>query len=185
MLNSIETEQASVIMNALATLTAKELTRYLGRKVQIWFPDYTKHGEIGILQYVRDKIEGNPMTPTVGVLLEGDSFPRAMNPQHVRPILRRLVGLTEAEAKQCFRLGYPYWDQRESVRLLRGKTHVELVSGPIRLLITTQGVVTSERHMDGVATPARVNALGLLNYLDRLFIDTRGYIESELAMAAE
>jgi|GEM_PF-3600102 len=172
-------------MDSPTTLPVKELTRYLGKKVQICFPRHAKHGETGVLQYIRDKIEGNVMTPSVGVLFEEEAFPRAMQPQHIRPILRPLSSLTLSEAKQCFRLGYPYWDQREAVKLFRGETDVELISGPIRLVITSQGAVISERHMDGVASPARVNAYSLLTYLDNLFIDTGGYIEQGLAVAVE
>jgi hypothetical protein len=172
-------------MSIQITLTAKELILYLGQEVQINAIDHAKHGEVGILNYVRDRIDGNPLTPTAGVCFEGESFTRTVPLHSVRLLLRPLPGLTESEAKQCFRLGYPYWDQREEVSLIRSETQIEIVSGPLKLVITTLGIVSSERWLDGTASPARVSVLALMNYLDSLFIDTRGYIERGLAIAVK
>jgi hypothetical protein len=173
------------MINVDSSLMIKELTRYLGRQVQVNSLEHDKHGETGVLQYVRDKIEGNSLTPTVGVWFKGEAFTRSMHPQQIRPFLRRLDSLTDEEARQCFRLGYPYWDLGETVTLAKSETHIELVSGPIRLTITNQGAISSERQFDGAIVPARVNIWDVLNYLDSLFVDTYGYIERGIAVTAQ
>ncbi|MCK8491083.1 MULTISPECIES: hypothetical protein [Spirosoma] len=169
-------------MSTEVTLTPNELIQHLGQPVLIESVGHAKHGQIGILRYVRDRIEGNAMTPTAGVSFQGEPFVRTIPPPCVRLILRPLVDLTEFEARQCFRSGFPYWDQREEVRLVRGEAQIELISGPIKLLITADGAVSSERWIDGLASPARVNIVALLRYLDSLCIDTYGYIERGVAV---
>ncbi|GAB3889279.1 hypothetical protein GCM10028825_23620 [Spirosoma agri] len=170
-------------MTPRITLTAKELVRHLGQQVQIDSAGHPKHGEIGLLNYVRDRIDGNSLTPTVGICFDGDSIPRLIPLQSVRLLLRPLANLAEHEAKQCFRMGYPYWDQREAVSLIRSETQIDIRSGPIKLVITEAGVITSERWTDGLASPARINVQALLNYLDSRGIDTRSYIDQGLAIA--
>lgn len=162
------------------TLTARELARFIGQIVQVDASQY--QGELGVLEYVRDEVFGKKDRLSIGVRFSNQPTRQVVYPQSVRPLLRPLASLTPEEATTCFHVGYPYWDKLEGVRVMFTDTSIELCSGPIKLIITEQGLIDSERENESKASVARLHVTALLTYLDQLLIDTRGYIQAKLAI---
>jgi hypothetical protein len=159
-------------------LTAQELARYLGGRVQVLVDGTDAQSRNAKLVAV-DITSGE-----VKVCYEGSRLEHELSPELVRPVLRKLVAISNDEARECFKSAYS-WDEDIDVTVTRGNDYIELYADPITLIITTKGVIASSKDSGYRVGPARVNARAIINYLDAQGFDLDGLIEAGLSVDDE
>lgn len=157
-------------------LTVQELAHYLGSRVQVDSPDaQSRNAKLVTVDTANDEVK---------VCFEGSRIEQEVSPELIRPVLRKLITITNAEARTCFKEAYS-WEEETDVTVTRGNDYIELFADPITLIITSKGVIASSKDSGYRVGPARINARAILNYLDTHCFDLDGLIEAGLAIDDE
>ncbi len=159
-------------------LTALELARYLGARVQVLVEGTDAPNRNAKLVAV------NISNDEVKVCYEGSRTEHELSPEQVRPVLRKLVTITNEEALDCFKLAYAL-EEDADLSVTRGNDYIELYADPITLIITAKGVVASSKDSGYRVGPARINARAIVTYLEKQAFDLEGLIEQGLAVDDE
>ncbi|WP_338874889.1 hypothetical protein WBJ53_04635 [Spirosoma sp. SC4-14] len=159
-------------------LTAQELARYLGGRVQVLAEGndvQSRNAKLVAVDILNEEAK---------VCYDGSRIEYSLSSEFIRPVLRKLVTINNEEASECFKTAYS-WEEDIDVVVTRGNDYIELYADPITLIITAKGVIASSKDSGYRVGPARVNARAILNYLDAQSFDLDGLIESGFAIDDE
>ena len=175
--NQVPTHYPIQLMKTRTTgLTVQELARYLGSRVQVDSPDaQSRNAKLVTVDIANDEVK---------VCYDGSRIEHELSPELIRPVLRKLVTITDEEARTCFKEAYS-WEEEVAVTVTRGNDYIELFADPITLIITSRGIIASSKDSGYRVGPARINARAILNYLDLQGFDLDGLIEAGLAIDDE